>query len=92
LPKETYEYQGFWNSSYVVDGRQMRQGEKQNVESERTCMATKVTTEKTTHQWSVNLDTEYLIQGIHFFGRYGQLGLYQDVTCGCLYFFPLGND
>ncbi|XP_060566091.1 receptor-type tyrosine-protein phosphatase epsilon-like isoform X2 [Ruditapes philippinarum] len=73
LPKETLHWEGFWNSSYAVDGRQMRQGENQDVESERTCMATKQTKSKTTHQWSVNLDTEYLIQGIHFFGRYGQL-------------------
>jgi hypothetical protein len=76
LPKETLDWGGFWNSSYAVDGRQMRQGENQDVESERTCMATKQTKSWTTHQWSVNLDTEYLIQGIHFYGRYDHLGLY----------------
>ncbi|XP_060578344.1 uncharacterized protein LOC132735418, partial [Ruditapes philippinarum] len=78
LPNETLHWKGFWNSSYAVDGRQMRQGEDQNVESERTCMSTKHTQLKTTHQWSVNLDSEYLIQGIHFFVGYGFLVQFQS--------------
>ena len=66
-------HSGYWNSSYAVDGRQMRNDEDQNDKTMRTCMATKQYHTRTMLTWMLNLNTEYYVQGVNFFGRYNYL-------------------